>query len=176
MSRATSWLNFEANNTGYSVDTDAVTARVGVQLTPMFAIEADLSGGVDNGDFDFDSTEDSINFDDNNDGDFTDIINISGDLGLDYMAAAYARVIVPVSDKFELFARAGYAYAKVDPNFVTPGGTQITLAEDAEDGWTAGAGVAFDLTENIELRADYTWYGFDEVDTTGTTVAVGFKF
>jgi opacity protein-like surface antigen len=171
-----SWLNFEANDTGYEVDTDALTARLGVQLTPMFAIEADLSTGIDDGDIDFDSSEDDLDFDDNNDGDFTDIINVSGDLGLDFLAAAYARAVFPVSDKFDVSARVGYAYAEVDANAITPGGNTVTLAEDAEDGWSAGAGITYDLTENLELRADYTWYGFDEVDATGATVALGIKF
>ena len=171
-----SWLNFEAEDTGYEVDTDAITARIGFQMTPMFGFEADLSAGIDDGDFDFDSTEDDLDFDDNNDGDFTDIINVSGDLGLDFLAAAYARAVFPVADKFELSARVGYAYAEVNANAVTPGGNTVTFAEDAEDGWTAGAGVTYDLTENLDLRADYTWYGFDAVDTTGATVALGFKF
>jgi len=171
-----SWLTFEAQDTSAEIDTDAVTARIGLQMTPMFGIEADLSAGIEDGDFDFDSSEDDLDFDDNNDGDFTDIINISGDLGLDFMASAYARAIFPVSDKFEVFGRVGYAYAEVDANAITPGGQTITIAEDAEDGWTAGAGIAYDLTENLELRADYTWYGFDEVDVTGATVGLGFKF
>jgi outer membrane immunogenic protein len=171
-----SWLNFEADNTGYEVDTDAVTARIGLQLTPMFGIEADLSAGIDDGDFDFDSTEDDIDFDDNDDGDFTDVVNLSGDLGLDFMAAAYGRAVFPISDQFEISARAGYAYAKISANAVTPGGNTIELAEDGEDGWSAGAGLTYDINENLELRADYTWYGFDDVDVTGATVALGVKF
>lgn len=171
-----SWLNFEADNTGYEVDTDAITARIGVQLTPMFGIEADLSAGIDDGGFDFDSTEDDIDFDDNDDGDFTDVVNLSGDLGLDFMAAAYGRAVLPLSDKFEVSARAGYAYAKVSANAVTPGGNTIELAEDGEDGWSAGAGLTYDINENLELRADYTWYGFEDVDVTGATVALGVKF
>lgn len=39
-----------------------------------------------------------------------------------------------------------------------------------------GAGITYDLSENLELRADYTWYGFDAVDATGATIALGFKF
>lgn len=171
-----SYFNFEASDTDYSVDTNAVTARLGLQLTPMFGIEADLSAGVDDGDLDFDSSEDDLDFDDNNDGDFTDIINVSGDLGLDFMAAAYGRAVFPISDRFEISARAGYAYAQVDANVVTPGGTIIQIGEDAEDGFTAGAGLTFDLTENLELRADYTWFGLDEVDVTGGTIAIGLKF
>jgi outer membrane immunogenic protein len=171
-----SWLNFEADNTGYEVDTDAITARIGLQLTPMFGVEADLSAGIDDGDFDFDSTEDDIDFDDNDDGDFTDVVNLSGDLGLDFMAAAYGRAVFPISDQFEVSARAGYAYAKISANAVTPGGNTIELAEDGEDGWSAGAGLTYDINENLELRADYTWYGFEDVDVTGATVALGVKF
>ena len=59
---------------------------------------------------------------------------------------------------------------------MTPGGNTIELAEDGEDGWSAGAGLTYDINENLELRADYTWYGFDDVDVTGATVALGVKF
>lgn len=171
-----SWLNFEAQDTGAEIDTDAVTARIGLQMTPMFGIEADLSTGIQDGDLDFDSSEDDLDFDDNNDGDFTDIINVNGDLGLDFMAAAYGRAVFPLSDNFELSARVGYAYAEVSANATTPGGSNIELFDDAEDGWTAGAGLTFDINENLELRADYTWYGLDNVDVTGATVALGVKF
>jgi len=44
------------------------------------------------------------------------------------------------------------------------------------DGFTAGAGLTFDITESLELRADYTWFGLDEVDVTGGTIAIGLKF
>lgn len=171
-----SWLNFEAEDTGYDVDTDAITARIGLQLTPMFGIEADVSTGIQDGDLDFDSSEDEFNFDDNNDGDFTDIVNFSGDLGLDFLAAAYGRAVFPISDQFEVSARVGYAYTEVSANATTLNGNNIELVDDAEDGWTAGAGLTFDITENLELRADYTWYGFDAVDVTGATVALGVKF
>lgn len=171
-----SYLNFEANDTGYSVDTNAITARLGWQFTPMLGIEADLSAGIDEGDLDFDSTEDDLDFDDNNDGDFTDIINVSGDLGLDYLAAAYGRAVFPISDRLDLSLRGGYAYAQVDANAITPGGNQVQIGEDAEDGFTAGAGLTFDLTENLELRADYTWFGLDEVDVNSGTIAIGLKF
>jgi outer membrane immunogenic protein len=171
-----SYYNFEANDTGYSVDTNALTARLGWQFTPMWGIEADLSAGIDEGDLDFDSSEDDLDFDANNDGDFTDIINVSGDLGLDFLAAAYGRVVFPVSDRMDISGRVGYAYAEVNANAVTPGGQQIPIAEDAEDGFSAGAGLTFDLTENIELRADYTWFGLDEVDVNSGTVAIGWKF
>jgi len=171
-----SYLNFKANDTNYEVDTHAITARLGWQFTPQLALEGELTGGLDNGDFDFNSTEDDIDFDDNNDGDFTDIINLSGDLGLDYLAAAYGRYTVPLGDSLGLGLRVGYAYAKVDANAVTPGGQQITLAEDAEDGFTAGAGLEFSLSRYLKIRADYTWFGLDAVDVDSGTIAVGITF
>jgi outer membrane immunogenic protein len=171
-----SYFNFEAQDSGYSVDTNAVTGRVGFQMTPHLGIEADLSAGVDDGDFDFDSDEDDLDFDDNNDGDFTDVVNVSGDIGMDYLAAAYVRGVLPISDRFDLSARVGYAYVQLDANAVTPGGNVVQIGEDAEDGWSAGAGVTFDITENLELRADYTWYGFDAVDADAATLALGVKF
>lgn len=171
-----SYLNFSANDTEYEVDTNAVFARLGWQFTPTLALEGELAGGIEDGDFDFDSTEDDIDFDDNNDGDFTDIINLSGDLGLDFLASAYGRYTIPLSENLMLGLRAGYAYAEVNANAVTPGGQQVTLAEDAEDGFTAGAGIDFNLTRYLKLRADYTWYGFDEVDAQSGSVALGITF
>jgi opacity protein-like surface antigen len=64
----------------------------------------------------------------------------------------------------------------VNANAVGPGGVQIPLAEDAEDGWSAGAGLSYALSENIEVRADYTWFGLDNVDVNSGTVALGFNF
>lgn len=171
-----SYLNFKASDTNYEVDTNAATARLGWQFTPQIGLEGEITGGIDDGDFDYNSSEGSINFDDNNDGDFNDIINLSGDLGLDYLVAAYGRYTVPLGDRLGLGLRVGYAYAKVDANAVTPGGQVITLAEDAEDGWTAGAGLEFDLTRYLKIRADYTWYGLDAVDVDSGTIAVGITF
>jgi outer membrane immunogenic protein len=171
-----SWLNLEADNTGSDVDAEAITARLGWQFGPTFGIEADISAGLEDGDFDFDSTEEDFDLDDNNDGDFSDAINLAGDIGVDYLVAAYFRGVLPVSDSLELSARVGYAFIEVDSNIVTPGGSQLTIFEDSADGFSAGAGITYDLTENLELRGDYTWYGFDDVDATGATVTIGYKF
>jgi opacity protein-like surface antigen len=171
-----SFYRFEANDTGAEADTNALNARLGFQFGPHWAIEAELAGGIDDGDFDFDSTEDEIDFDGNNDGDFTDAINGTGNIGMDFLAAAYVRYIVPVSDRWDVSARVGYAYTQLDVNAQTLGGSTVTLFEEEEDGFTAGAGVTFDLTESLQLRADYTWFGFDEVDANAGTISVGLKF
>ena len=83
---------------------------------------------------------------------------------------------MPVSDRLDLFARAGYAYIDLDATVVTPGGTDVATVEDSEDGAALGAGAEFALTENWQLRGDYTWYGFGETDTHAAMISAGYKF
>ena len=170
------YLNFEAGDTGYEVDSNAVTARLGWQLSPGFGLEAELTGGLDDDNFDFDSNEDDINFDGNNDGNFDDIVNLSGDIGVDFIAAAYGRLTFPLSSNLELGLRGGYAYTQVDANSTALPGGNFTIAEGEEDGFTAGASLGLILARNLELRADYTWFGFDDVETQAATIAVGLTF
>jgi len=170
-----SYLDLQPEGADSGVDTNAITIRSGVQLTPMFGIEADITSGIDDGEFDYNVDEDEVDFDDNEDNDFDDLIAASGDVQLNYLVGAYVRGILPVSDRFDLSARAGYAFVDVDAEVTTPGGTTFAIA-DSEDGFSAGAGATWDLTESWELRADYTWFGFDEVDVNAGTVALGYKF
>lgn len=172
-----SFYQFEAGNTGKKIDTNAVTARVGWQFGPHFSIEGDLSGGLDNKRFDFNDSEDRLNFDGNNDGDFNDIVNVAGDIGMDYLGAAYAKWAFPVGDKLDLFVRGGYAYVQLDANVRQVGTSRpVTIAEDSEDGFTAGAGAEYRLNDRWSIRADYTWFGFDDVDTNSGTIGIGYHF
>ena len=120
-------------------------------------------------------TEDEFNLDDNNDGDFNDLIAASGDIGLNYLVGLYGRADLPVTERMDLFARAGYAYIDLDASLATPGGAPITV-EDSEEGPAVGAGVTYDLTENWQLRGDYTYYSFEDTDTNGVMLGVGYKF
>ncbi len=58
----------------------------------------------------------------------------------------------------------------------TPGGTTLTTIEDAEEGPAFGAGLSYDLTENVYLKGDYTYYSFEDTDTNGVMLGVGYKF
>lgn len=172
-----SYYKFEAGNTGKDVDTNAVTARLGWQFGPHFSVEGDLSAGLDNDRFDYNDSEDRLNFDGNNDGDFNDIVNVAGDIGLDYLGAVYAKWAFPINDNWNLFLRGGYAYTQLDANVQQVGTTRpVTIAEDSEDGFTAGAGAEFKLSDHWTIRADYTWFGFDDVDANAGTISVGYHF
>ena len=83
---------------------------------------------------------------------------------------------MPVTDKLDVFGRAGYAFIDLDADIQTPGGTTIATVEDSEDGAALGAGLNYDLTESWELRGDYTWYGFGNTDTHAAMISAGYKF
>jgi|TARA_R110002020_G_scaffold83397_1_gene206644 outer membrane immunogenic protein len=171
-----SYLNIEPDGADSGVDTNAITGRVGYQFTPMFSLEADLTSGIDDGEFDYNVDEDEFNLDDNDDTDLNDVIAASGDIGLNYLVGLYGRASVPLTERLNVSARAGYAYIDVDATVVTPGGTTLGVIEDSADGPALGAGLTYDLTDNWQLRGDYTYYDFEDTDTGAATIAVGYKF
>lgn len=165
---------FEGDN-GVNADTWAITARAGWQFMPMFSVEADASFGVDDKDFDYQTSEGDISTDDNSDGDVADIISAPGEFGLNYMLGIYGKVSYPVTPQFDVFARAGYAHADIDTTVTTPGGTSITL-DDAEGGGSYGAGASWHLSENSAIRVDYTYTDFDLAEDNAYGVSYQFKF
>ena len=171
-----SYVNIEPDGADSGVDTNAITGRVGYQFTPMFSLEADLTSGIDDGEFDYNVDEDEFNLDDNDDTDLNDGIAASGDLGLNYLVGLYGRASVPLTERLNVSARAGYAYIDVDATVVTPGGTTLGVIEDSADGPALGAGLTYDLTDSWQLRGDYTYYDFEDTDTGAATIAVGYKF
>lgn len=160
---------------GGSADVSAITARGGWQFARFFAVEGDISFGIDDGDFDFNGDEDDLDFDDNDDGFFDDVIAGPGDLGLDYLVGGYGRFILPVSDRFDLSARAGYAFAEIDSTVQTLGGNELVFG-GSDDGPAFGASAAYDFTENLSLRADYTHYEFGDANAESFGLNLEFKF
>ena len=150
-------------------------ARLGYKFNPTFSVEGELASGIDDGEFDYNVDEDEFNLDDNNDGDFNDLIAASGDIGLNYLVGIYGRADVPLTERLDAFARAGYSYIDLDATIMTPGGAPINV-EDSEEGPAIGAGLTYDLTENWRLRGDYTYYSFEDADTNGVMLGVGYKF
>jgi outer membrane immunogenic protein len=169
------YLDIKPDGAESGVDTNGIAARAGWKFNPNFSIETELATGIEDGDFDFNTDEDEFNFDDNNDGDLGDVIAASGDLGLNYLVGAYGKVNLPLTERLDAYARAGYAYVDLDASLVTPGG-QVINVEDSADGPAFGAGMEYGLTENVYLKGDYTYYSFDNTDTSGVMLGVGLKF
>lgn len=169
------YLDIKPDGADTGVDTNGIGARAGWKFNDYFSVEGELATGLDDGEFDYNVDEDEFNFDDNNDGDLNDIIAASGDVGLNYLTGIYGKAELPLTERLGAYARAGYAYVDLDASLVTPGGTTINV-EDSADGPAFGAGLDYDLTENLYLKGDYTYYSFDSTDTSGVMVGLGYKF
>ena len=171
-----SYLDIQPDGADSGVDTNAITARAGYQFNDWFSLESDITTGIDDGEFDYNVDEDEFDLDDNNDGDFNDLIAGSGDIGLNYLVGIYGKAEVPVTERLDAFGRAGYAFIDLDAEIQTPGGTPITTIEDSEDGAALGGGLDYALTEDWNLRGEYTWYGFGNTDTHAAMLSAGYKF
>jgi opacity protein-like surface antigen len=174
VSGGASYLEFEGDN-GVDAEVTGLTGRLGMQFNSWLSLEGDATFGFEEGDFDFQGDEEEFNLDDNSDGDVTDIINAPGEFGLDYMLGAYVKASLPVSDVFDLYGRVGYAYAEVDSNITTPGGSTLTLG-DAESGASVGAGAALNFTDRQSVRLDYTFTDFDLAEANALGLMYQFKF
>ena len=170
------YLDIEPDGADDGVDTDAIGVRLGYRFNQTFSIEGELASGIDDGEFDYNVDEDSFDLDDNNDGDFNDLIAASGDIGLNYLVGLYGKAEVPLTERLGAYARGGYAYVDLDATVTTPGGTALTTIEDSEEGPAIGAGLSYDLTDSWYLKGDYTYYSFEDTDTNGVMVGVGYKF
>lgn len=170
------YMNFEPEGAEDGIDTTTLNARAGYQFTRNFAFELDLASGIDDGEFDFNTDEDEFDLDDNDDGDFDDLIAASGDVGLNYLVGAFGRASVPITDSVDLYGRLGYALVDLDATVMTPGGVELATIEGDEDGAALGGGAIFDITESWSIRGDATYYAFDNTDTFGAGLTLGYKF
>ncbi|GGD08973.1 porin family protein [Aquisalinus flavus] len=168
------FLDVETDN-DIGDNTNAATARLGYQFTPNWSVEGEGTFGVDDGEFDYEGSEDDFDFDANNDGDIDDALIGTGDIGLDYQAAIFGRYTLPVSDRFDVFARAGYGFTEIDSTIELADGTEFRTG-GSENGAAFGAGAAFDVTESSSIRADYTRYEYDEANADAGTVSYEYKF
>ena len=138
---------------GYSnFDTDgadigALTARGTYFITPHFGVEGEASIGVD---------DDQVG---------------AANVELDSSFGAFGVAQLPVSERVDLFARAGYATN--DYNVSVPG---LGSASGDDDGLAYGVGGKVFLTDRFGLRGDFTRYEGDDVDADVISVGGVMKF
>lgn len=65
---------------------------------------------------------------------------------------AALKVILPIADRVELYAKGGQLWYSTDYNVVGFSGNKD------DEGVFAGAGVAFKVTDRFLINAEYTWY------------------
>jgi hypothetical protein len=138
---------------GYSnFDTDgadigALTARGTYFITPHVGVEGEASIGID---------DDQVG---------------AANVELDSAFGAFGVVQMPVSERVDLFARAGYATS--DYNVDVPG---LGSASGDDDGLAYGVGGKVFLTERFGLRGDFTRYEGDDLDADVISVGGVMKF
>lgn len=170
------YFDIQPDDADSGVDTNAIGARLGYQFNNWFSLEGELASGIDDGEFDYNVDEDDFNLDDNNDGDFNDLIAASGDIEFNYLVGLYGKAELPLTERLTAYGRAGYAYIDVDAEIQTPGGSTFVTIAQSEDGPAFGAGLEYQMTDAWYLKGDYTYYSFEDTDTDGVMLGVGYKF
>jgi len=89
-----------------------------------------------------------------------------------------ARAGYLVSDKALVYVRGGYANTRVRTTLETPGGG-VRRSDDL-DGWVAGGGIEYAVTERISARAEYRYSDFQtdggRFDRHQTLIGVSYNF
>jgi len=132
------YSNFDVED----ADIGALTARGTYFINPHVGVEAEASFGID---------DDQV---------------AGADVELDNSLAAFGVVQAPVTDRVDVFARAGYATNEY--NVSVPG---VGSASESDDGFAYGVGAKVFLTERFGLRGDFTKYDGD--DTEADVISVG---
>ena len=151
-----------------------LNARLGYRINKYFA--AEVEGGFGLGG---DSNSQTVPVDTG----LVGVIDVDLDANLDVNAygAGFIRGILPVSDQFDLFVRAGYgvagAEAELDATTALLGGTTISdSASDSFDGFAYGLGGEYHIDDKHGLRLDFSAINADEVDALFFSAAYSYKF
>jgi len=111
-------------------DVGAVNARLGARFHRYFGIEGEAAFGVDDDE-------------------------VAGvDVGLNHSLAIYGVGFLPVSDRVDLLARAGWGNTDVEI-----GGVDVD-----DDSFNYGAGAQFNIDEHNSIRGDWTRFDGDDAE------------
>lgn len=124
-----------------------LTARGTYLVTPHFGVEGEATFGVD---------DDTVG---------------GAKVELDNSVAAFGVAQMPVSERVDLFARAGYA--SNDYKVKVPG---VGSSSNTDDGLAYGVGAKVFLTDKFGLRGDVTRYEGDDTDADVISVGGVMKF
>lgn len=126
---------------------DALTARGTYFFTPHLGVEGEASIGVG---------DDNVG---------------AAKVELDNSLAAFGVVQMPVAERVDLFARAGYANNEYNVDVPGLGG-----GSGNDDGFAYGVGGKVFLTDRFGVRADVTRYEGDDIDADVISLGGVMKF
>lgn len=143
-----SYDTFDLKQGNTSSEPEGFTLRLGYQFMENLAAEAHLGFGA---------KEDEVN------GTAIDVKDYYG---------FYLRGVLPVGEKFNLFALAGYNSIEVEGLTSTVGGTEST---ESESDYGYGLGADYEFAENFFLSVDYKKM-LDGSNLEAETLNLGFRF
>ncbi|MEM9939539.1 MAG: porin family protein [Pseudomonadota bacterium] len=131
-----------------TVDADlgGLTARGGYDFTQNFGAELEGSFGVEDDDV------------------------LGATVELNYLVGAYGKAQLPVTEKINLFARAGVVNAELE---VSDAGVSVS---ESDTGAGYGLGGTFNVSEQFYVRGDYTRYDIEDLEADAFTISLGLKF
>lgn len=93
---------------------------------------------------------------------------------VDYSLGAFIRGVVPISQRLNIFSRAGYHVTGIDVAL----SDSTTTVEDSDsfDGFAYGGGVEYALNPRDAIRLDYTRYDLGPGETESLVIAYARKF
>lgn len=94
--------------------------------------------------------------------------------GVDYSLGAFARGVVPVGQRLNVFGRAGYHVTKINGSLINAAG-RVNVSETT-DGFAYGAGAEFAINPRDAIRLDYTRYDLGPGETESVAVSYARKF
>lgn len=125
----------------------AVEAKLGYNFNKYFGVEAQGSLG--------------LNTDSNEVGN-TLAGPVSLETKVDYSVAAFAVGRLPITEKFEVFARGGIHNTQVGVDVING---PITTLSETETGFSVGAGAQYNFDKKNAIRADYTYLDGSNAET-----------
>lgn len=86
--------------------------------------------------------------------------------------------ILPLNEKFSLFARVGLNIWDAEVSATgTGGGGSASFSDDADGtDWVYGVGAAYDITQNLSVRGEWERYDLDDTDLDLLSVGVSWRF
>ena len=94
-----------------------------------------------------------------------------GTVELDHSIAAFGVLRAPVTERFDLFGRVGYAQSELSASVPGLGG-----ASEDFDGLAYGVGGRYFFTERVGLRGDFTKYEGDDNEADVISVGAVVRF
>ncbi|PKP80522.1 MAG: porin family protein [Alphaproteobacteria bacterium HGW-Alphaproteobacteria-18] len=130
-----------------SADLGAITGRGSYFFTRHLGVEGEASIGV---------KDDDVGL---------------GKVELDHSIGAFGVVRAPISERFHMFGRVGYATSELSAS--VPG---VGSASADFDGVAYGVGAKFFVTERFGIRSDFTKYDGDDNDADVISIGAVVRF